>query len=662
MIFLFVVIAKIYYTLSISDEEWQNAYYMAPITGAVLSKILNDYIVNYPIIHPRFQPFSIIEKETGKKIVKSSNSDDFIWNVFKALADLFVDVEPILVPKRYNVQLYVNNMRRDFQNIGSEKVVHDYSSNKNNNDVDDSVTAMNVGNAAAKFYQKLYSCMEAIESGDYNTFEKTEKPSSQPSTSPTLTPTSYPTNSPTVSSTTKNDEKAKAISNSTIWDQENGNSTNSTYLSSSNEDNSNADNKNNNQHQKKKKHWNVNQGDDGNKRRETKVFSFSSNKEQEEVKVNNVKEDDYYVDDDDKNDDNSNSNNGGNNNSKNNSPQSNDNPIDNNNNNKDNDDNDNDNYDNDTNKQNHYYYTDPETSNPKEKVDFVQNAENAAQEAYEAAEIAQQAAQESTNDDDTAAKAAAQAAIAAKKAAHATSEAAALSAMENIYSGDGELMTSVISTCFSDSKYGIRYDEIEKDSNGNDVVLTTTTHAYVYIDGSHYFRLNLTSPYINIARVENPLPKAKIITEGKGDFVDITLAIGIITGLIFGIYVMFHNLGLIHQGGRRMKFEWFFHPTKYSGSHKRLDNFSDDVGESCGMDDDGDEYNNGFNDNHRYRDDPEINGTRNFNHSNKNDNDNDGNNGHHKMTSSIELTRSLSQMASIDNNKGIDDHYENALT
>ena len=51
----------------------------------------------------------------------------------------FVDVEPILVPKRYNVQLYVNNMRRDFQNIGSEKVVHDYSSNKNNNDVGVSV-------------------------------------------------------------------------------------------------------------------------------------------------------------------------------------------------------------------------------------------------------------------------------------------------------------------------------------------------------------------------------------------------------------------------------------------------------------------------------------------------------------------------------------------
>ena len=78
---MFTSIAKIYYSLSIDGQDWENAYYMAPITGAVLSKILTDYIMEYPTLHPRYQPFTVVEKKSGKPVLNSSNSEDFVWNV-----------------------------------------------------------------------------------------------------------------------------------------------------------------------------------------------------------------------------------------------------------------------------------------------------------------------------------------------------------------------------------------------------------------------------------------------------------------------------------------------------------------------------------------------------------------------------------------------------
>ena len=85
--------AKIYYTLSINKQEdyYTNAYYMAPITGAVLSKIL-DYILDYPGHHPRYQPFTVVAKNRrvaesvmSQPIIRSSNSDDFVWDVLYSL-------------------------------------------------------------------------------------------------------------------------------------------------------------------------------------------------------------------------------------------------------------------------------------------------------------------------------------------------------------------------------------------------------------------------------------------------------------------------------------------------------------------------------------------------------------------------------------------------
>ena len=144
------------------------------------------------------------------------------------------------------------------------------------------------------------------------------------------------------------------------------------------------------------------------------------------------------------------------------------------------------------------------------------------------------------------------------------------------------MMTSILSTCFTERKYNIRHDEVL----GNEIV-STSTNAYVYIDGSHYYRLNLTAPYMSVVTMNNPLPTTVNLSEGKGDFIDISLAFFIIGGFLFGVFVMLHHIRLINFDSR-MKFEWFFHPTKYQGGHKRLDGLAEDV-ETYSMDDDDEE-------------------------------------------------------------------------
>ena len=110
--------AKIYYTLSIQEGQWLNAYYMAPITGAVLSKIF-DYILDYPTHHPRYQPFTVVAKNRpDTPVLLSSNSDDFVWNVFTKLTSWYVDIEPVLSPNRYGIRLYVEDDVRDVERLG----------------------------------------------------------------------------------------------------------------------------------------------------------------------------------------------------------------------------------------------------------------------------------------------------------------------------------------------------------------------------------------------------------------------------------------------------------------------------------------------------------------------------------------------------------------
>lgn len=188
--------AKIYFTTSISQEEWIDYEYMAPITGAVLGKVM-DYIYDYPIQHPRYQPFTVVTKQSERIILKSSNSDDFAWNVFEKLSDFFVNIDPILPPFRYIARLFVEDAGRDVIRLlgnkllkDSEEVIENNSNGRGRKEDGDKLLdesdqgGKNVANAAAIFYENFYACANAIQSGDYSAFE-TAVPTLNPSNPPT---------------------------------------------------------------------------------------------------------------------------------------------------------------------------------------------------------------------------------------------------------------------------------------------------------------------------------------------------------------------------------------------------------------------------------------------------------------------------------------------
>mmetsp|Transcript_21151 Transcript_21151/g.31139 ORF Transcript_21151/g.31139 Transcript_21151/m.31139 type:complete len:893 (-) Transcript_21151:152-2830(-) len=227
-------------------------------------------------------------------------------------------------------------------------------------------------------------------------------------------------------------------------------------------------------------------------------------------------------------------------------------------------------------------------------------AAEAAKAAEEAAEQAKQAA--SSPADSAAADAAEAAAVAAKKAAVATSNAAAKVASESLLSGDGNLMTTVLSNCFSDLKYGIRMDvpfplnslTEEEDSweqnsnngNGNEdgvinevmsdhtveAFTVTTTYVYLYLDGTNYYRLNLTPPYWGSEMMNHEVPKPETLMEGRGDMIDWALALFIIGGFLFGILVLLQHTGIIHIH-RKLSFRWFFDP--HEDAHPGLHSFDE---------------------------------------------------------------------------------------
>ena len=190
----------------------------------------------------------------------------------------------------------------------------------------------------------------------------------------------------------------------------------------------------------------------------------------------------------------------------------------------------------------------------------VNDANNAADEAEKAAVVAKESAH--SDEDHKAADAAGQAASAAKKAAQATSDAAADSAMESLLSGDGAMMTSIMSTCFSDPKYGIKKPFTEE-GQVHEGSSDGTSNAFIYVDGLHYYRVNLTAPFMQIESLDHSIPLPNFLPEGKGDPIDIALATAIIGGFFFGIIVLLHHIRVL-DWDMRLQFKWFFHPRQES--------------------------------------------------------------------------------------------------
>ncbi len=168
--------AKIYYsTTNLSSSSWTEAYYMAHITGAVLSDVM-EFIMNYPNQHARYQPFSVIESSTQRQVLRSSNSDDFVWNVMDYMSQRYVNIQPVLAPQRHSVRFHVEDASRDITRFSSSSKVN----------------GTYIGNLAAHFYQHFYDCATAIRTGDYTLF------TSPPTSSPTKPFTSTPSTSPTI--------------------------------------------------------------------------------------------------------------------------------------------------------------------------------------------------------------------------------------------------------------------------------------------------------------------------------------------------------------------------------------------------------------------------------------------------------------------------------
>ncbi len=501
---------------------------------------------------------------------------------------MYVSVNPVLTPKRYGLQLYVEDASRDVKRLNSASS----SSSSNTN----SETVMNVANAAAQFYDKIYSCLGAIKSGDYSAYEKTAAPSVPPSRAPTAHPTAEPTihlETAEISNTT-----TPKISPTNATDDDDNYGENSGEGEEEGEEEANGD-------------TDANDTDNANDTNDTSEVNDETDKTNIDAKENEGSNDlrslDSYVADAlmverEKGEGEGEERNGD--------------------------------FEVGTTDDNYYQEEfDNDSSSDTEEENFVEDAENAAQEAMKAAETAKEIA-ESFNEN-KAAEAAEQAAEAAQKAAIATSEAAAKAATENLLSGDGAMMSSIISTCFSDPKYNIRLDDID----GSGLSSIKTTNAFLYIDGSHYYRLNMTSPYITAKAVRNPIPTPNFLEEGKGDIVDITLAFAIITGFFFGIIVMLHHIRLLNLDSR-LNFAWFFHPTKFQGDHKRLDCLSDDEDFDLQLhiengDDDDDEED----DDNMYRKNGQI-----------------GNGSHH----SIELSRSVSKKSSSESVSRLN-NFENTL-
>ena len=162
--------SRVYYTTKIVSERYISSYYMASMTGTVLEKMLAK-AVEFAEERRKYQPFSVYSP-ANDKLLKSSSSQDFTNYIWKELAYLGVEIEPILPPPSYEPRLWAKSVTKI---IPEGKVGYD----------------------AAMFYSQLYQCLTAIALNDYTPYIPTARPSV--SSSPSIMPSNAPSRKPTVS-------------------------------------------------------------------------------------------------------------------------------------------------------------------------------------------------------------------------------------------------------------------------------------------------------------------------------------------------------------------------------------------------------------------------------------------------------------------------------
>ncbi|GKY94508.1 hypothetical protein MPSEU_000416700 [Mayamaea pseudoterrestris] len=200
------------------------------------------------------------------------------------------------------------------------------------------------------------------------------------------------------------------------------------------------------------------------------------------------------------------------------------------------------------------------------------DASQAAQDASEAAQDAQSAAEDAQHSgNEQAAQAAAAAAEAAKKAANATHTQAAGMYQTALLNGDGSLMVQTIAQCFQNPRYGL-------------AVTNTTAQAYVFFDGSYYYRVNLTTPYLQIVSVNTAMPSAthpSLIADA--DYSDYILALMVLMFSMVGFLLLLQQvMGRNYQVIRPLyKFQRFlFDPMHHANATTRDGMLLDDNDDS----------------------------------------------------------------------------------
>lgn len=124
----------------------------------------------------------------------------------------------------------------------------------------------------------------------------------------------------------------------------------------------------------------------------------------------------------------------------------------------------------------------------------------------------------------------------AQAAVQASAIAMALKAQTDLLSGDGSLMTSSLLPCFQHSSSTMEENE--------DIT------AYLFLDGSVYWKLNLTEPYWETITLHPNLPTPRPLPEGKGDFVDWVFVLTIMGGFLFGILKILQKSKLLPDVNR----------------------------------------------------------------------------------------------------------------
>ena len=150
--------------------------------------------VDYTIKRPRYQPFEVVSVPSGRQILRSSGSEDFVWEMFQDLADLYVGIDPLLIPPRGKLQFYVADPQRDNDDgrrddeVDPTKKSSDESIAEKHPGLNPNVKQVKgavEGTRAALFYESFFNCANAIRTGDYSLYlpPTTDAPTATPTVS-----------------------------------------------------------------------------------------------------------------------------------------------------------------------------------------------------------------------------------------------------------------------------------------------------------------------------------------------------------------------------------------------------------------------------------------------------------------------------------------------